>query len=103
MVAATLLLWAALSAPADPAEQRRDELVGLVREDCGSCHGLTLKGGLGPALLPETIAGKPDEFLTGVILDGVEGTPMPGWRPFLTPAEAAWIVQELKRGFPDER
>ena len=35
---------------ASPDAARRAELVTLVRQDCGSCHGLTLKGGLGPAL-----------------------------------------------------
>ena len=36
--------------------------------------------------------------LEAVILDGVPGTPMPPWRPLLTPAEAAWIAQKLKSG-----
>jgi hypothetical protein len=38
---------------ADPTpRQRQKELIHLVRQDCGSCHGMTLQGGLGPALLP---------------------------------------------------
>ncbi|HAF55336.1 MAG TPA: cytochrome C55X NirC, partial [Thauera sp.] len=36
--------------PAQPDPQRARELIHIVRQDCGSCHGLTLKGGLGPAL-----------------------------------------------------
>ena len=28
----------------------------LVHQDCGSCHGLTLKGGLGPDLRAENIS-----------------------------------------------
>ena len=29
--------------------QRSEELRNLLIQDCGSCHGITLKGGLGPA------------------------------------------------------
>lgn len=77
---------------------RRAELLHLLEQDCGSCHGLTRKGGLGAPLLPETLEGRSDEFLTGVILDGIPGTPMPPWRPLLTPGEARWLVQTLRRG-----
>jgi cytochrome c55X len=33
-----------------------------------------------------------------IILDGVPGTPMPGWRPLITEAEARWIAGTLKEG-----
>lgn len=42
---------------------RRAELVQLLRHDCGACHGLWFKGGLGPPLLPETLAEKDPEAL----------------------------------------
>ncbi|MBK7050974.1 MAG: cytochrome c [Rhodoferax sp.] len=84
----------------DPA--RRTELVRLVRQDCGSCHGLTLQGGLGPALLPETLKDKPVENLKFVIMQGRPGTAMPPWKRFLTEAEAQWIVENLQKGFPSE-
>jgi len=77
---------------------RQTGLLYLLRQDCGSCHGMTMKGGLGPGLLPANLAGKPDEALLGIILDGVPGTPMPPWRPLLAPAEAAWMVKKLKEG-----
>lgn len=79
---------------------RRSELVTLVRQDCGSCHGLTLQGGLGPALLPETLQDKPADYLQFVILHGRPGTAMPPWQRFLSEAEAAWIVANLQKGFP---
>lgn len=81
---------------------RRTELIRLVRQDCGSCHGLTLQGGLGPPLLPESLAGKPVGALKATILHGRPGTAMPGWRRFLNDAEAEWIVTNLQKGFPDE-
>lgn len=81
---------------------RRTELVRMVRQDCGSCHGLTLNGGLGPALLPQTLKDKPVDNLTFVILQGRPGTAMPPWKRFLSEAEAQWIVENLQKGFPSE-
>ena len=85
------------------AAVRQAELAQLVRHDCGSCHGLTLQGGLGPALTPDALAGKPPAYLKAMILDGRRGTAMPGWRPLLSEAEAAWIAENLARGIPDAR
>lgn len=81
---------------------RRSELITLVRQDCGSCHGLTLKGGLGPALLPVNLKDKPESYLKTVILHGMPDTAMPPWKRFLSDAEAQWIVSNLKEGFPRE-
>ncbi len=76
----------------------RERLADLVRQDCGSCHGLTLKGGLGKPLTPENLQGWDREQIAHIILDGVPGTPMPPWRPLLTQAEAEWIADALKQG-----
>ncbi len=78
--------------------QRQAELRHLLLHDCGSCHGMTLQGGLGPALLPEALAGKPDEFLQHTILNGRAGVPMPPWRDILSEAEVAWLVKVLRKG-----
>jgi len=92
------LLAACTAAAADPAPARQAELVHLVRQDCGSCHGLTLKGGLGPSLEPASLAGKDAEMLRFVILHGRRGTAMPPWRAHLDESEAQWIVEQLKKG-----
>jgi cytochrome c55X len=94
-----LLLPAA--ALAQPAPERRVALLDLVRQDCGACHGLTLKGGLGPSLEPASLAQKDAEALAFVVLHGRRGTPMPPWRGHLTEDEARWIVDSLKRGLPE--
>lgn len=86
-----------------PNAKRRAELISLVRQDCGSCHGMTLKGGLGPALLPDELKDKPAESLQATILQGRPGTAMPPWQRFLNDTEAAWIVAQLQKGFPDEK
>lgn len=88
-------------APPAPDKARRAELINLVRNDCGSCHGLLLTGGLGPALTPQTLKDKPSDALIATILYGRPGTPMPPWNAFLTEAEAEWIIENLMQGFPN--
>lgn len=85
----------------EPGRQRQTELIRLVRQDCGSCHGITLAGGLGPSLLPASLRGKDRQYLKSTILFGRPGTPMPPWREFLTDDEAGWMAERLIKGFPD--
>ena len=85
-------------ASAVPSGDRQAVLIHRLKHDCGSCHGLTLKGGLGPPLLPATLAQRDENELVEVILDGVAGTPMPPWRDEITADEARWIVRVLKEG-----
>ncbi len=96
--AAVLLLVIPLAAFPAPDAARQSALRNLVAQDCGSCHGLTLKGGLGPALTPQALAGKPEALLVSTVLDGRPGTAMPPWRPFLSEAEARWIIDQLRAG-----
>ncbi|MFV1997611.1 MAG: cytochrome c [Acidiferrobacterales bacterium] len=79
-----------------PGEARKTELLYLLKQDCGSCHGLTLKGGLGPALTPQALAGKSVPYLVQTILAGRPGTPMPPWDAILSTQEASWLVNTLK-------
>ncbi len=85
------------AAPAPPPE-RQAWLLRLLRQDCGSCHGLTLRGGLGPSLLPERLAGRDPAELARIILDGIPGTPMPPWRFEIAPEEARWLAERLVEG-----
>ncbi len=93
-----LLLAAAPAFAATPSPARQDALRHMVRQDCGSCHGMTLKGGLGSPLLPQALDGIPAEHLAEIILNGIPGTPMPPWAGLLSADEAGWIANELKRG-----
>jgi cytochrome c55X len=88
-------------ARAEPSIERQGELLHLLRHDCGSCHGMTLKGGLGPPLLAAGLEGLPAEGLVAIILDGVPGRPMPPWRGLLPETDAAWLVEQLQAGIPD--
>lgn len=96
-----LALVLLLQAPvvwAEPDATRQQELMNLLKQDCGSCHGMTLKGGLGPPLLIETLKDKPDDMLALTILEGRPGTPMPPWKSLLTREDADWLVQQLRQG-----
>lgn len=104
---AVLLLTAAASAvsaqPAgEPDAARAQALVHMVRQDCGSCHGMRLTGGLGPPLTPASLADFPLDSLAAVIYHGRPGTPMPPWKAMLSEAEARWVAQRLLQGFPEE-
>ncbi len=91
----------AVGSAAEPGPKRQAELLYRLKQDCGSCHGLTLKGGLGPPLLPESVADKPEESLIEAILDGVPGTPMPPWRFEIDRDEATWLVHRIREGRTD--
>jgi cytochrome c55X len=85
-----------------PTPQRQQALVRLVRQDCGSCHGMRLTGGLGPPLTRQALADQPIEALAAITLYGRPGTPMPGWSSMLSADDAQWIARQLRAGFPAE-
>jgi len=93
---------AGLAIAAEPDAVRQKELVRLVRQDCGSCHGMRLTGGLGPALTREALAGRSLDSVSAVIVHGRPGTPMPPWSAMVSEDEARWIAGQLQAGFPEE-
>ena len=78
--------------------QRQQELINMIKHDCGSCHGITLRGGLGPPLTSEALTGKPHGLLFNAIMHGRENTPMPPWQGLLSKEEIEWIVGRLQEG-----
>ncbi len=82
-------------------EARQQELLHLLRQDCGSCHGMTLKGGLGPALTPEALEGKPNDYLRDTIILGRPEQAMPPWQGILSEDEVSWLVEQMKTGLND--
>jgi len=87
-----------LTATAEVSPERQNELLYLIKQDCGACHGMNLKGGLGPALLPETLSAKPKEYLVTTILEGRKNTAMPPWKSILSREDAVWITEQLQNG-----
>jgi len=80
------------------SEQRKGELINMIRHDCGSCHGMTLKGGLGPPLTPDALIDKNHGLLYNTIVYGRENTAMPPWLGLLSEEEIEWIVVRLREG-----
>jgi len=94
---AWLLPQAALAeagSPTSPVDPERLET--LLYQDCGSCHGMTLRGGLGPALPQDRMQALSPEALTHIIRHGIPGTAMPGWQALLSEEEARWIAEHLQ-------
>lgn len=101
-------LFAAASVAAGAAQaqdvvtaQRQQALVHMVRQDCGACHGMQLTGGLGPPLTPQALNDRTIEAIVATTLHGRPGTPMPPWKSMLSDADALWIAQQLRAGFPE--
>ncbi|MCC7045503.1 MAG: cytochrome c [Alphaproteobacteria bacterium] len=101
--ALTVLLALAGLSGAQPAPagelltpQRQVELRHLLDHDCGSCHGLTRRGGLGPALSATALSDRDDDFLIDTILLGRRGTPMAPWGSELTREDARWLVDRMR-------
>lgn len=97
IIAHTLLSNVVLAAN-DINAKRQAELENLLLQDCGSCHGMTLKGGLGPDLSPEVMSSRSREFLFVTISEGRPGTPMPPWKNLLSNDEINWLIDTLYHG-----
>ena len=93
-----LVLFTAPAVAASDGAVNEGELTNLVLQDCGSCHGMTLRGGLGPPLRPENLSQRSPEVLAAIIREGVPGTAMPPWKALLSEPEIHWISERLKSG-----
>ncbi|MDV7341281.1 cytochrome c [Terasakiella sp. A23] len=85
-------------ASADIDKPRQTELLNFLEQDCGSCHGLKRKGGLGTPLTPENIAHLDDEMVADIILNGVPNTAMPPWKALISEEEAHFLIKHLREG-----
>ena len=99
VLAAVIALLLTSQAPATeaPAIERQQQLSYLLKHDCGSCHGMTLKGGLGPSLLSAPLKSKGHNIdsLSLIIRHGRPGTAMPPWGPILADEDIRWIAARL--------
>ena len=56
----------------------------LYWDKCSGCHGVDRQGGLGPALVPQTLSGEETADIKSTISNGRPGTAMPPWQGTLT-------------------
>ncbi|MBA1280108.1 c-type cytochrome [Stutzerimonas stutzeri] len=94
------LLLISVDLAAAPDAKRQTQLEHLLVQDCGSCHGLRMTGGLGPAITRDALAGKPRESLIATVTHGRPGTAMPGWNALLDEQDILWLVELLIEGYP---
>jgi cytochrome c55X len=94
--------YLAIAASSDPASDisnsKKTELYHLLKQDCGSCHGMTLKGGLGPALTKDRMSGFSSDYLFETIWNGREIKAMPPWKNILLKKDVRWLVKVLQAG-----
>lgn len=83
-----------------PTVERQAQLDNLLLQDCGSCHGLRMTGGLGPALTRDALTHTPRESLIATVSHGRPGSAMPGWNALLDEQDIAWLVDRLLQGYP---
>ena len=71
----------------------------LFQQHCAACHGVQRTGGMGPALLPESLERLRRPEALKVIGEGRAATQMPGFAATLSPTEiaalAGWIYQPV--------
>ena len=82
----------ALSAPLVLAQSAPDG-ASLYREHCAACHGALRLGGMGPALLPESLSRLRKPEMLQVINQGRPATQMPGFGATLDKAQIAALAQ----------
>lgn len=92
----TLGLGAGCAQADELSEKRKQQLDHLLIQDCGSCHGLKLTGGLGPAITPTQLESRSVEVLTDIILLGVPDTAMPPWNELISREDAIYLAKRLK-------
>jgi mono/diheme cytochrome c family protein len=91
--ASLALAAAALLAP--PAHAAPDAAA-LFQQHCASCHGAQRTGGMGPALLPESLERlRPAEALK-TIAEGRQATQMPAFRATLAADEIAALAGYIR-------
>ena len=87
--AAAALLAAAHAAP---AQQAAAGAPALYQQHCASCHGTQRLGGMGPALLPESLVRLKKPEALKVISEGRAATQMAGFTAQLKPEEIAALA-----------
>lgn len=93
-VPATALLWIGCMAHAGAAHaQAAPDAAALYQQHCAACHGAQRLGGMGPALLPESLERLRKPAVQRVIEQGRIATQMPGFADKLDAAQIAALVQ----------
>ena len=88
IISTSLALLLASPLAADP--------LGTYVDHCAECHGAARLGGIGPALIPETLGRMRGPDLSAVIAEGRAATQMPAFADTLDEAEIAALASYLE-------
>lgn len=80
----------------DMASAQGVDAPALYQQHCASCHGAQRTGGMGPALLPESLSRLKPADAAAVIAQGRVATQMPGFAPQLSAAELQALVAFIR-------
>ncbi len=78
------------------AAQAAPEPAALYQQHCASCHGTQRTGGMGPALLPESLERLRPAEAVKTIAQGRRATQMPGFQPVLAADEIAALAAYIR-------
>ena len=84
--------------PTEVTNERQSELLDFVEQNCPACHGIRMRGSIGPALSKANLQHLSVNAVTLTILYGLTDKGMPAWEAQLTEGDAYWIAEFLKRG-----
>jgi cytochrome c55X len=98
ILAILMTSWFCLFTHSAAIAKSKEELIHILKHDCGSCHGMTLKGGLGPNLLSERLKLQSLESIKNTILLGRPGTAMPPWQNLLSTDDIEKMAVLLREG-----
>ncbi len=84
--------------PAEVTNERQSELLYFVEQNCPACHGMRMRGSIGPPLSEASLQHLSVNEVTLTILYGFPEKGMPAWEAQLSEKDAYWIAELLKRG-----
>ena len=87
---------AAARTPPAPSAQVPADAPALYERHCASCHGAQRTGGMGPALLPESLERQRPAELSKVVANGRSATQMPAFEGVLSASEISALVQWVR-------
>jgi len=83
--------------PAEVTNERQSELLNFVEQNCPACHGIRMRGSIGPPLSEASLQHLSVNEVTLTILYGFPEKGMPAWETQLSEKDAYWIAEFLKR------
>ncbi len=95
------LLSALLAGPLSAAAAAEGEAEKLYAEHCAACHGADRLGGMGPALLPETLSRLRKSAARDAIATGLPATQMPAFAEVLDADEIESLVALIYSPLPE--